>query len=342
MLRLPNALNEDRMLSVVTHLGSTPHSLMEKEMSTSQVVGSQVVGHIPVTQRYGYGRLREYDREAVRQRISWRALIAGLVIVVAVQLLLGTLGAGIGLSMVHQPSNTPDASTFSMGAGLWWLVSTLIALAIGGYLTARLAGVPSRYDGLLHGLVLWGLTTLVAVYLLTTAIGGVLGGAFNIMGSTVSAAGSTLKTAAAPVLQDASAATPVNIQQYLRKADPDPKSMSPQDAQKEIASQLAIYEAGGSQAPAAKQKIISIMAAQMNISQGDATARFNDLQGKATNAKNQAVQTAQNVAMKTAQVTSAAAFVAFAALLLGAIVSAIGGSLAVPRKTLVAETVTRT
>ncbi len=307
-------------------------------MSTSQIVGSQVVGHIPVTQRYGYGRLREYDREAVRQRISWRALIAGLVIVIAVQLLLATLGAGIGLSMVHQPSNTPDATSFSMGAGLWWLVSTFIALAIGGYLTARLAGVPSRYDGLLHGLVLWGLATLVAVYLLTTAIGGVLGGAFNVAGSTVSAAGSTLKTAAAPMLQDA----PINIQQYLQKADPDPKTMSPQDAQKEIASQLAIYEAGGSQAPAAKQKIISIMAAQMNISQGDATTRFNDLQGRATNAKNQAVQTAQNVATETARVTSAAAFMTFAALLLGAIFAAIGGSLAAPRKTLVAETVART
>ena len=117
-------------------------------MSTSQIVGSQVVGHIPVTQRYGYGRLREYDREAVRQRISWRALIAGLVIVIAVQLLLATLGAGIGLSIIHhQSSNTPDATSFSMGAGLWWLVSTLIALAIGrGYLTARLASsVPIRW-----------------------------------------------------------------------------------------------------------------------------------------------------------------------------------------------------
>jgi hypothetical protein len=270
-------------------------------------------------------------------------MLAGLVIVVAVQLLLATLGAGIGLSMVHQqPSDMPDASSFSMGAGLWWLMNNLVALCIGGYLTARLAGVASRYDGILHSLVLWALSTLVAVYLLTTAIGGVLGGAYNIMEGTVSAAGSTLKSAAGPVIQDATARAPVDIQSYLQKADPDPKTMSPQEAQKEIASQLPIYEVGGPGAPAAKQKIIAIMAAQMNISQADATTRFNDLQTRASNAKNQAVQTAQNVGTKTAHVTSAAAFLAFGALLLGAICSAIGGFVAVPRRTLVADTITRT
>jgi hypothetical protein len=235
----------------------------------------------------------------------------------------------------------PDATSFSMGAGLWWLVSDLIALLVGGYFTARLAGVESRYDGMLHGLVLWALATLVALYLLTTAIGGVLGGAYNIMEGTVSAAGSNLKTAAAPVMQDATASMPVNIQSYLQKADPAPNTMTPQDAQKEIASQLAIYEAGGSGAPAAKQKIIAIMAAQMNISQADATARFNELQTKATNAKNQAVQTAQDVGTKTAHVTSAAAFLAFGALLLGAIFAAIGGFVAVPRRLLVADADTR-
>jgi hypothetical protein len=304
---------------------------------------SEAAGNLSERRAYRYDRLRKYDRAALQQRISWRALLAGLVIVVAVQLLLGTLGAGIGLSLVHQqPSTMPDASSFSMGAGLWWLVSNLVALCVGGYLTARLAGVASRYDGMLHGLVLWALATLVAVYLLTTAIGGVLGGAYNIMEGTVSAAGSTLKTAAAPAIQDATASTPVNIQSYLQKADPDPKTMSPQDAQKEIASQLPLYEAGGSGAPAAKQRIIAVMAAQMNISQADATTRFNDLQTKATNAKNQAVQTAQNVGTKTAHVTSAAAFLAFGALLLGAIFSAIGGLVAAPRRILVADTVTRT
>jgi hypothetical protein len=122
---------------------------MEEDMSVSETTGN-----LPGTRAYGYDRLREYDREGVQQRISWRALIAGLVIVVAIQLLLATLGAGIGLGMIHQQSsNTPDAANFTMGAGLWWLVSNLVALLVGGYLTARLAGVGSRYDGMLHGLV---------------------------------------------------------------------------------------------------------------------------------------------------------------------------------------------
>jgi hypothetical protein len=39
--------------------------------------------------------------------------------------------------------------------------------------------------------------------------------------------------------------------------------MSPQDAQKEIAANLATSIKGGAEAPAAKERIINIMAAQM-------------------------------------------------------------------------------
>ena len=101
------------------------------------------------------------------QRISWSAIFASVVVAVAVQLLLSMLGVGIGLGLVEpMAGDTPGAGSFGIGAGLWWLVSNLLALVAGGYVAAWLAGNTLRFDGMLHGLVTWGITLLLTFYLL--------------------------------------------------------------------------------------------------------------------------------------------------------------------------------
>ena len=61
-------------------------------------------------------------------RISWAAIFGGVVLVVAVQLLLSMLGAGIGLGTVNTNAGfTPDASSFGIGASVWWVVSSVHA-----------------------------------------------------------------------------------------------------------------------------------------------------------------------------------------------------------------------
>ena len=43
------------------------------------------------------------------------------------------LGLGIGLSTVDPAAgDTPEATSLGLGAGIWWVVSNLIALVIGG------------------------------------------------------------------------------------------------------------------------------------------------------------------------------------------------------------------
>ncbi|MGI4802145.1 MAG: hypothetical protein ACRYG8_50550 [Janthinobacterium lividum] len=272
------------------------------------------------------------------QRVSWQAVFAGVILAVTVQLLLSMLGLGVGLGMVNtNAGNTPNASSFGIGTGIWWLVSNLVALAIGGYVAAWMAGITLKFDGMLHGLVTWGIATLFTFYLLSTAVGGLIGGAYSVVGSTLSAAGSTVKTAAAPVAQAAGLSPDMmqqQVQGYLQPTDPDPATMSPQDAQKAIASELPTYVGGGSGAPAARERIITIMAAQMHVSHDDAAKRFDDLQAKATQTKNQAIQTAKNAADQSAQAGSTAAYLAFGVLLLGGIVAAIAGSLATQRRML--------
>ena len=91
------------------------------------------------------------------RRISWAAIFGGVVLAVAIQLLLSLLGAGIGLGTVNTNlGSTPTASSLGIGAGVWWVVSSCIALALGGYVAAWLAGIEIRFDGVLHGVITWG------------------------------------------------------------------------------------------------------------------------------------------------------------------------------------------
>jgi hypothetical protein len=124
------------------------------------------------------------------RRISWGAGLAGAAIVIAVHVPLSLLGFGIGLSTVDPGAgDTPQATSFGIGAGIWWVVSNLIALIIGGYVAARLSGMPLRGDGVIHGLLTWAVTLLITIYFLTTSVGSIVGGAFNVVGNTLSTAG---------------------------------------------------------------------------------------------------------------------------------------------------------
>ncbi len=279
----------------------------------------------------------------VHHRVSWGAIFGGVILIVAVQLLLSLLGAGIGLDQVNtNAGTTPTASSLGIGAGAWWIITSIIALTFGGYVAAWLAGIELRWDGVLHGLIAWGIATLLTVWLLSSAIGGVIGGGASAFGGLVSAAGGGLKDAAQPVAQ-AAGLTPDVLQQqaqaYLKPANPDAATMSPQDAQKEVVANLATYAKGGSEAAAAKDRVIAIMAAQQHISTDQATKQFDDAQAKLQQQKDRAIQTAKNAADAAATAASHTSLAAFADLLIGAIAAAIGGSLAVQRRIYVARRV---
>jgi hypothetical protein len=286
-----------------------------------------------------------FDGSHIHRRISWAAIFGGVILALSIQLLLGMLGAGVGLGTVNtNAGSTPDATTFGMGAALWWVISSVIALGFGSYVSAWLAGIEIKWDGVLHGLITWGITTLLTIWLLTSAVGGVIGGGFSALGSVASATGSGVKDAAQPLAQ-AAGVSPDMIQQqaqtYLQPPNPDPATMSPQDAQKQTVANLTTFAKGGPDAAAAKERVINIMAAQQHISHDDATKQFNDAQTKMQQTRDQAVQSAKNAADASAAAASKTSFAAFGNLLIGAIVAAIGGSLAVQRRLSTTQRVVR-
>lgn len=263
-------------------------------------------------------------RPGVLRRISWGGIFAGLFLVLAIQLLLSTLGFGIGLSMVEPgQGGAPNAGTIGIGAAVWWVVTYLIALVAGGYAAARFAGVALRFDGALHGLVTWAFALMVTFYLLTTALGGVIGGAFSVVGGALSSAGQGLK-AAAPEVAQATGMSTDQIQQRAKELlqPTDPSKMSNEQAEAQLAKDIGSYLAGGGNAQPSRDQIINIMAARLGISRDDAEKRFNQWVAQLNQAKSNVAQGAT----RTAGVLSQASIWAFVALLLGAIFSALGGA----------------
>ena len=136
------------------------------------------------------------------KRISWGAVFAGAVLALVIQLALSLLGLGIGLGTIDPLTEQDPMAGIGIGAAIWWVISMLVSLYLGASVASRLAGMPRPTDGLLHGLLTWSVVTLMTFYLLTTAVGRIIGGVTGVAGRALSGVGSGL-AAVAPEAGDA-------------------------------------------------------------------------------------------------------------------------------------------
>jgi hypothetical protein len=265
----------------------------------------------------------------LRSRLSWPAIFAGITLTIAIQLVLALLGTGIGFSLVDPvQGTTPGANSFGIGAGLYWIVSMMISLGAGSYATARVASARDRFDGLVHGLTIWGLTSILTVYLITSAVGGIIGGAFRTVGGMASAAGQSVG-ATAPVIAKAAGVDDIDIRNeaaaYLTTVPADPSAMSPQEAQKEIARQLPDLAAGGAKGAQAEGRIVAIVAAQQKISEAEARQKVGAAKARFAAAKKDAVETAKSTVDTAAGGAAGTSFLVVIALIIGAASAGFGG-----------------
>jgi hypothetical protein len=139
------------------------------------------------------------------KRISWSAILAGVVLAMVVSLLLNLLGTAIGTATIDPMQEANPLSGIGTGAGIWVVVSAVISLFVGGWAAGRLA----QREGAFHGLLVWASVSLITVYLVSSAVTGVVRGGLNLAGSGVSALGSGIAQVA-PALGD-------KIQDQLRQ-----------------------------------------------------------------------------------------------------------------------------
>ena len=253
-------------------------------------------------------------RTILVNNVSWGGVLAGVVAGLVTQLILNMIGVGIGASTLNpMTGHTPPARGFSIAAGIWWARAGIIAAFVGGYIASRLSGRPKASTGAWHGLTSWALTTLVIFYLLTTAVGGLIGGAFNTVSGAIGGVGHAVGTAAQTAVPALSQGTdPVGALQQALSAPPsnDPANM------KDATTSLAKAMVTGDDAQVAEQQHIPVDQARARVASTE--QQFRD---KAAQAKQQAAEAADTAAKGV----SRGALLGSLALILGAVASWFGG-----------------
>lgn len=125
--------------------------------------------------------------------VSWGAIFAGSAVAVALMILFTTFGVGIGASIIDPQYDQNPGAGMGMGSGIYLIVTQLIALAAGGYIAARLAGIPRPVTAMLHGAAVWAIATIFLAWAAVMGGGAMFGAASTIIGSTATAVGSVGK-----------------------------------------------------------------------------------------------------------------------------------------------------
>jgi hypothetical protein len=137
-----------------------------------------------------------------RSRVGWGAVLSGLFVAMAVQLLINQImvWANFGLGKVLAPGAIASHTT---SIGLWLALSAIAGVLAGSVVASRVAGSRSGASGLLHGATVWGLTVVSSVILSAAGVAGIMGfgltphtiaSYFGLSGSAAAGLGGVIRT----------------------------------------------------------------------------------------------------------------------------------------------------
>ena len=261
-----------------------------------------------------------------------------MVVALVTQILLNLLGIGIGAATLDPTvGDNPSAMSFSIGAGIWFALSTILAALAGGYAAGRLAGISWESTAGWHGLTAWALMTLVIFYLLGSTVGGLLGGAYrgmtNALGNVSSAIGSTAETVTQIAVTRI--ADPFSsIEESIRSAVPENDPATLRDAA--IIAVRAVVTGDPQQAAEARERAAQVIARAQNISVEDARTQVQQYSQQYRQAADHAKQQVTQAADAAAKTVSRAALFGAISLLLGGLAGWLGGRMGAVEPTLTA------
>lgn len=303
----------------------------------------------------------------ILKRISWSAVTAGVVIAMIVSLLLSLLGTAIGSATIDPLQQANPLDGLGKGAAIWAVVSGVIALFVGGWVSGRLA----HREGALHGILVWASVSLLTVYLVSSAVTGVVRGGLSLAGSGLSALGSGIAQMAPAVgdtvkeqlrqqgidfntsdlqnqLEAAMRQTgkpeldPANVKQQARATQQDANNtaqaaaQNPQQADQQLGNLIDRIKAKGDQAwdAADRQAMVNLIKARTGKSDEEANQMVDQAQqayqqayAKFQQLKADAEQKAREAADVTAKRVSQGSWLLLISLLISGLVAAGAGML---------------
>src|SRR5262245_43472424 len=273
-------------------------------------------------------------RTAALNRVSWGAVFAGVAVALVVQLILNLLGIGFGAATVDPASNNnPSAITFSIGAGIWWTVSAVIAAVAGGYTAGRLSGQVKESSGAWHGVTAWAVATLLVFYLLGSTLGSIVGGALQTLSGAATgvALGATPQTAlqmAAPSLSPSTDPL-LALERSVRDASGGSDPAALRDAA--VSAVRALVTAEPQHQDEARERATQAIATAQNIPIDQARSRMAEYEQQYREMLDEAKRQATVAADAATKTLSRGALFGALALILGVLAAWFGGRMGAAR-----------
>ena len=267
--------------------------------------------------------------------------------------------------MIDPQTESNPMNGVGLMMGVWAAVGALVALFAGGWIAGRLAGTAEKSETTLHGVVTWAVVTLIVLWTMTSAIGGILNTATGALGSALQATGrgisavvpdnvntpnvsrQQVQSTAQTFLQQMGI-SPDTVNQYLNTSGRQlgnaatNAAINPQQAYDEISTALAnIAQRGGAIAETVDtQDAANVIAKNTGLPPEKANAlaqqwsqriQQTDFKAEAQRIGNNVQNTLASAGGKVAGGISSAAAWTFVSIFLGLLAAAFGGALAAPK-----------
>jgi hypothetical protein len=245
----------------------------------------------------------ESDHANMHALISWRSIVAGLLITFFVMSGLVGLGLAFGGINMNEDTSAKSAGIFS---GVWFLVSTLVSLFLGSYFAARISKFRTGRIGSAQGLVIASVFLGFFLYQAASAVGSFS----SVVGNLIQSSGSVASQGVQHAANNPAVMSAVNIMTEDALGD-----LSLRSAPRIVAQGLGSRLIQGD-VKAAKGYLFR----QAGISEAEAETRINQLQAKVSGY-------IDSVKEATGNALQSLGWSLFLMVALGAIFSVAGGAL---------------
>lgn len=285
------------------------------------------------------------DHDLNRSYVDWAAIFAGTVVAMAIGAIFAAFGAALGLSALSAEQGEGSGTLSLVLTGLWMVVTLVTSYAAGGYIAGRMRrrvdhaseDEVSTRDGV-NGLVVWGL----GIVLSAMALGNVVGSTVSTAGSAVGSVAETAVTAAGSALggvaEGAAAFLPADpitaaTDALSRPAQIDPATADRAELARQSAAILGTAATSGEISDADRAYLVNATAVLTGLPAPEVEARVDQAVGAAVEARDNAAalaeeaeatardvaETARITAVLTGFILAAASLVAAGAAVFGAV-----------------------
>lgn len=275
-----------------------------------------------------------------RRSVSWGAIFAGWSAGFALQLLFIMLGAGLGFAMFEPTSDDNPVASVGKGAVIIQGVSAVFSLWFGGWVAGRLLAVSNRRSALVHGFVVWCVSTIAGAIVVASGAGWMTGGLAKAAGGGLSALGKPAAAAvggAADLAKESASQISDTLGSFtnesLKRGNQDPSSSEAIRAKREVGMAVArlFNPAQESSRSDNRAALVRVLVEQTGRSEAEAnqmvadwTTSYDRLKQDLQGAKDQAAAKAKAVAEESSHNLAMFALGSFLAFVIGAIAASLG------------------